>query len=506
MFLYCRQATSVKGCADTHIPRRQIWFLFVVVVAALPDLVVDQRELATSLAWDRVRVTRAGDKCVIDAGCLDVPRSSHDADIRTLLRFTTRIRNTGSSNAVAGRPSWSNKIWEYNTCNDNFQLADYATYKILRASDRAFVGDIETRGFYLRDDTCRDDTHKPHYTYEHQGITRGCSSAQESHLACQYVLIDHLWDDTEYILVVHINVNEVITESNYANNKAEVFFRPQSLRAYHDPRTWRFFGEMFGAALVVLGIVACVSPAPGGYHTVVAVALWCDVIGVIIYLGSETPDDASHRASIMARIGFFLALAIVLALFVIVRVRPIEAVHGPVLVVAALLVLHAIAEFAYTTGGEVHSASAASAAADVMVSYVGIVYGTRVGTQGLHVWIGVALVLYGLYSQLWASSFEEFFTPARLLKLCALVVAALGLSIVPRPPAHVRRAISYLVSICAPHGHSRAGIGTDNTGTCVDAHLMSCLLVSVLAKNKVTRMKASVESTLHGISLFGRVS
>ncbi len=439
-----------------------MWLGLVSVAAtlavALPDLVVDHHALVNSLSSDRVRVTAAGDKCAIAAGCLDAVLDDDDddkADTRTLMRFTTRVWNRGTSDAVIGEPPddddddevYNTSVWHHSACRDCFVPRVYAMYTILLASDRSVVRNGSKHGFCVRDDDCHHGV-RPRYTCNNQGITVGCSNAYKSNAVCQYIRVDNLHATTEYILVVAVNTEHLISESNFTNNEAEVHFRPRTLHAYHDPSAWwPSFGGAFGLALLILGITACLSPAPGGYHTVVAVALWADVAGVVLYLAGGTPSDASHRGSIMGRIGFFAALSLVIALYVIVRVSHIESTHGPALVMAALLALHAVLEYTYVTDGESHSAASESSAADVLVSYVGLVYLTRIGTAGLHVWIGIALVLYGVFSQLLASFFILDSTATtltvRILKLCALIAGAALLSIATRPNSS---AVSYLDS------------------------------------------------------------
>lgn len=218
---------------------------------AFVDLQVDQRVLARSLALDQ-RSTL--DACLVDEGCLlaALPdESGADAVRRTLLRFSTRVWNRGTSALHIGRPPspegsggrvpdgrtvepW----WEYASCHDHWHLAGYAQHTLLDADSRVAVDTVRgsKTGFCMRDNVCERRGARPVYTCDNQGLSAGCADHYGSRLPCQWLDVTDVDRTRPYVLRVEVNVDRRLVESNYTNNAAEVAIDWSTIRDFDDGR------------------------------------------------------------------------------------------------------------------------------------------------------------------------------------------------------------------------------------------------------------------------------
>jgi len=212
-----------------------------------------------------------------------------------------------------------------------------------------------------------------------------------------------------------------------------------------------------GTALVAGVTTDDVKSFSYGYHVIIAVALFVDVLGIGVYACSkrDLSTDAGRqqrRRGIWARVGFFVVLALVIALYVLLAnggasAWPAgDAFQAPLLVIAALLVLHAATEasLVYGVHASRYAPDALSAFSDFSVAYVGIVYATRpqVATSrsidAAALWVGFAFVAYALFALAFAlAPFQRpYASKAEYLshiKSLTLLIAAIVLVAVQDP-------------------------------------------------------------------------
>ncbi len=245
----------------------------VHISVQLADLRVDADILQKSLSRDSIANR---DPCLIDEGCLvavhpDGTVIDDSAQRRQLVRFSTRIWNTGDENVHIGRPPMRegegpapngtavDPWWEYAGCHGHYHIRDLARHELFRADTGEqieLVGGMKT-GFCMRDNVCRNGASQ-RYTCNDQGITTGCADHYGSHLPCQWI------DFTDvppglYKLRVTVNVDRFIPESNYTNNAVVVQFDSRLLPVFVPPLSPVIYGLAIGATLLVCSSLAIVA-------------------------------------------------------------------------------------------------------------------------------------------------------------------------------------------------------------------------------------------------------
>ena len=134
---------------------------------AQPDLIVDRASLLRDLRTDLLDNI---DPCYIAEGCVG------GMGDRQLIRFTTHIKNIGTTDFVVGTPpadpSLENETWEYDQCHDHWHYEGYAQYLLFdQAGNEIPVG--LKNGFCLMDSEC-DDGGTRQYHCGYQGVSAGC--------------------------------------------------------------------------------------------------------------------------------------------------------------------------------------------------------------------------------------------------------------------------------------------------------------------------------------------
>lgn len=181
----------------------------------MPDLVLDPVYLRDTTIESFIDVD---DACLLDDLCVT------GLGRRRVLRFGSRIGNTGTADLVVGAPEAENPYWTFDTCHMEFEIADYARYELIspEAGTVAVVG--AKSGFCLRDSEPweTDSTEAcDRYDCELQGIGQRCADNYGYSLQCQWVDITDVPAGT-YDLRVTINADRKFEELDYSNDVVTV--------------------------------------------------------------------------------------------------------------------------------------------------------------------------------------------------------------------------------------------------------------------------------------------
>jgi hypothetical protein len=180
---------------------------------ALPDLIVDGTYLMATVQEDVVDAS--ADMCLFAEGCVNGP------GLRRVVRFGTRSANVGGADVIVGRPEAGNPSWEFDACHQHYHFEGYASYELLTdGGARLPIGN--KNGFCLRDlDNWTGSASCGTYDCEYQGIGVGCADVYTPDLPCQWIDITDVAAGT-YELLVTVNSEDVIRESDTSNNSASV--------------------------------------------------------------------------------------------------------------------------------------------------------------------------------------------------------------------------------------------------------------------------------------------
>ncbi|MBM3410509.1 MAG: hypothetical protein FJY18_02620 [Bacteroidetes bacterium] len=181
-----------------------------------PDLTIAQGVFETSLQRSTVSSTtcRVQEKCLTGFGT------------RTIIRFTTDIRNIGQSDYFIGSPSTHPGQFNTVNCHNHTHYEGYAEY-VLYPEPTAQGSRIPIgfkNGFCVMDLDCPPGMAK--YGCSNMGITAGCGDIYSRSLECQWIDITDV-PDGDYILAMKVNWDQSPDalgryETNYANNWAQV--------------------------------------------------------------------------------------------------------------------------------------------------------------------------------------------------------------------------------------------------------------------------------------------
>ena len=206
----------------------------------LPDLTIDAARLATTL---EVRKGELGDVCLVTGGC--IPNlGSH-----TLLVFATRTHNIappGGDLVIGPPPSLAtdpfssrprafesastlsatgiNVSWTWHSCHNHWHLLDYVYSELLFAGNMSTAAATAKHSFCLRDTDCPAPAVGAGFTCSNQGISAGCYDEYGVDVVCQWMVIDGLPFNEQYVLRLTVDPTNFIPEANETNNVAEVVF------------------------------------------------------------------------------------------------------------------------------------------------------------------------------------------------------------------------------------------------------------------------------------------
>ena len=184
-----------------------------------PDLTLVQSVFENSL--QRATVTANSGNCWVAENCLT------GYGTRTVIRFTTDIRNIGQTDYFIGSPSSHPSQFNTVNCHGHAHYEGYAEY-VLYPSNGGRIPVGFKNGFCVMDLSCPSGI-PAKYGCSNMGITAGCGDIYSSGLDCQWIDITDV-PTGDYILAAKVNWDQSPDalgrrESNYLNNWAQVCIR-----------------------------------------------------------------------------------------------------------------------------------------------------------------------------------------------------------------------------------------------------------------------------------------
>ncbi len=179
-----------------------------------PDLMIEQAEMENSLYIDYIN----SENCQVQENCLT------GYGMRTILRFTTWIKNIGDVDYFIGNPTDNPSQFSFVNCHNHAHYPGYAEYILFRDNGNPIPIGFKN-GFCVMDLECSGGgTAK--YGCNNMGITAHCGDIYSSGLECQWIDITDV-DPGDYIFAVRINWNQAPDalgryEMDYDNNWAQV--------------------------------------------------------------------------------------------------------------------------------------------------------------------------------------------------------------------------------------------------------------------------------------------
>lgn len=182
-----------------------------------PDLVILQDVVLNSLEIREEQATN----CQVVEGCMT------GYGQRTVLAFTTWIKNIGDLDYYVGNPTANPTQFSFGNCHGHAHYEGYAEY-ILYRNDGQNIPIGHKNGFCVMDLECNDGG-TAQYGCSNMGITKQCGDIYSSGLECQWIDITDV-DTAEYVLAIKVNWDQSPDalghlETNYANNWAQVCLR-----------------------------------------------------------------------------------------------------------------------------------------------------------------------------------------------------------------------------------------------------------------------------------------
>jgi Lysyl oxidase/Ricin-type beta-trefoil lectin domain-like/Secretion system C-terminal sorting domain/SprB repeat len=191
---------------------------------AQPDLMVVQEVIKNTLVYEQRNFS---DQCLMKEKCIG------QLGAREILRFSTEIRNIGTTDYFIGKPpidplmAHTQFIWD--ECHRHWHFRAYAKYGLYDGITGAELPTSFKNGFCVEDLGKFNSTGVPKYTCDNQGISVGCYDKYDLNLPCQWIDITNVPSGI-YKLVVDVNWmkqkdNNGRDELNYNNNTATVCFK-----------------------------------------------------------------------------------------------------------------------------------------------------------------------------------------------------------------------------------------------------------------------------------------
>ncbi|XP_022671247.1 lysyl oxidase homolog 2-like isoform X2 [Varroa destructor] len=210
----CRYTPVIDTCPDNS-------FVGVVCAEELPDLVIDKDELERSTYLEDRQLTFL--TCAMEENCLSSSAyeiADHDRFYfsRRLLRFTTRVANTGS---ISFRPFLPKDQWIWHACHQHYHSMEvFAHYDVVNATGQK-VAEGHKASFCLEDNFCDQTTTQVYAcaNYGDQGISVGCVDTYLHNIDCQWVDVTDI-PVGNYTFKVKINPDYKLAEATFDNNAA----------------------------------------------------------------------------------------------------------------------------------------------------------------------------------------------------------------------------------------------------------------------------------------------
>jgi hypothetical protein len=202
--LRSEHGTAIFGCmprhADGTCPAADIW------------VDEDRIEGMYSVEWRIFGDT----SCSLVEGCVSEP------GMRRLLRFDTWTPNTGDADLYLGVPEDHPELFEYSPCHMHYHFNSYARYFLVDSTGQP-VAEGHKQAFCLLDfyRYPGTDENGAFYQCTNQGIQSQWQDVYDRDLDCQWVDVTDV-EPGDYTLVIELNFEGVLNESDYTNNRAEI--------------------------------------------------------------------------------------------------------------------------------------------------------------------------------------------------------------------------------------------------------------------------------------------
>jgi len=223
----------------------------VPIGARRPDLIMDQRQLATQIF--------ASDENFTSKSCSVVEGVVTKTGKQVVLRFNSSTPNIGQVDMYIGNPAQCPVLFEFSDCHQHLHFKDYTAYRLWSTvgyavwaaqRDPAAPADSGINAYLLAQATNSGDLisgHKQGFCMvdstqylagagpakyfsctSNQGITVGWEDVYGPQLPDQFIQITGLAEG-DYVLENQVNPNQLLPESDYTNNFAAV-------RIHYTPR------------------------------------------------------------------------------------------------------------------------------------------------------------------------------------------------------------------------------------------------------------------------------
>jgi hypothetical protein len=201
----------------------------------LPDLVLDLPTLSANASEDLGSFKP--DACELQAAdlCVGAPGT------RRLLRFSVLALNRGTADLFLGTPGNGDPRFVYSTCHMHYHFESFARYELRARGGSNVIATGQKRSFCVEDTApdpdfpmsrpctvdadcagrgqCKTGICK--YDCQYQGVQVGWGDLYPSDLPCQWIDVTDV-PPGDYDLWVLLNTQQILPESNYANDAGMV--------------------------------------------------------------------------------------------------------------------------------------------------------------------------------------------------------------------------------------------------------------------------------------------
>jgi hypothetical protein len=182
----------------------------------LPDLVINEKRLASEILFDHVNVR--GSSCSLVEQCVG------GLGDRRVLRFSVEAINQGQATLMMPPPDQRPDLFQFSTCHGHYHFSGFASYELLDVQGHVLA--LGRKQSYCMEDTVQV-TQGPEvgcskiYDCYNQGIQAGWSDLYGNALDCQWLDITDIAPGN-YQLKVSLNPNQAFQEVTFDNNTAIV--------------------------------------------------------------------------------------------------------------------------------------------------------------------------------------------------------------------------------------------------------------------------------------------
>ncbi|CAG5110684.1 Oidioi.mRNA.OKI2018_I69.chr2.g5061.t1.cds [Oikopleura dioica] len=195
----------------------------------LPDLMTNAKRVQETLHLDYADLSNLA--CALEEGCFSKSAYRKTPKMaRKLLKFTQMISNIGDADFLSPHNS---SDWEYHTCHKHYHsMSTFSEYSLLTTNMKDRVAHSQKVSFCLEDSECKPGVSQKYHCLQEQAISPGCSDVYVSGVDCQWIDVTDVRPGS-YVLVIEVNPNRLVKESNFINNRMEcdLFLQRSSAKA-----------------------------------------------------------------------------------------------------------------------------------------------------------------------------------------------------------------------------------------------------------------------------------